>query len=125
MSSRDIEGENPLYLPQAKIFKNSCAIGPIFVTTESVDNPYNLDIYCSIIRNKEILFFQKTNTNLLKRNFEDLIFYLKSNNNIYPGTILLTGTCIVPPDEFSLINGDIIEITIDHLGTLRNEAKGI
>jgi 2-dehydro-3-deoxy-D-arabinonate dehydratase len=125
MSSRDIEGENPLYLPQAKIFKNSCSLGPILALTEDVNNPNNLTITCHIYRENNLVFKESANTSQLKRSFEELIKYLIQDNYVFPGTVLLTGTCIVPPDDFALLDGDVIEVEIEKLGILRNIARKI
>ena len=125
MSSRDIEGENPLYLPQAKIFKHSCSLGPMLVLKEEIPDVQNLKIICRIIRFKDVVFQQSTNTCQLKRSLAELIDYLKRDNYIFPGTVLLTGTSIIPPDDFTLLDGDIIEIEIEKLGLLRNVAKKI
>jgi len=123
MSSRDIEGENPLYLPQAKIFAGCCAIGPSIVLTDEVKDPYNLTITCRIWRSGNVAFEGQTSTSKFKRKFDELVSYLGRDNVIQPGTVLLTGTCIVPPDQFSLQEGDAVEITIDPIGTLRNPVK--
>ncbi|MEW6661552.1 MAG: fumarylacetoacetate hydrolase family protein [Bacillota bacterium] len=122
MSSRDIEGENPLYLPQAKVFKNSCALGPVIAPADKVPDANNLKIDCKIIRQGIIVYQDSASTSQLKRSFAELVDYLCRDNVIPAGTVLLTGTCLVPPDDFTLLDGDIIEITIDHLGTLRNTA---
>ncbi len=124
-SSRDIEGENPLYLPQAKIFKNCCSIGPMLVTKDEIRDSCNLNIACRIYRGGEKIFEDSANTSQLKRSYDELISFLKRDNVILPGTVLLTGTCIVPPNEFSLADGDLIEIEIDNLGLLRNVARNI
>jgi len=125
MSSRDIEGENPLYLPQAKIFKHSCSIGPMLVLKEEIPDVRNLTIECRIIRAKDVVFQQSANTSQLKRSLVELINYLIQDNYVFPWTVLLTGTCIVPPDDFTLLDGDIIEVEIEKLGILRNVAKKI
>ncbi|MDQ0338281.1 2-dehydro-3-deoxy-D-arabinonate dehydratase [Caldalkalibacillus uzonensis] len=120
MSSRDIEGENPLYLPQAKVWRNSCSFGPTIRLAETVDNPYNMDIVCRIYREEKLIFEGSANTSQLKRKFHDLIDYLCRDNKVFDGTVLLTGTCIVPPDEFTLQEGDLIEIEVSGVGTLSN-----
>ncbi len=120
LTTRDIEGENPLYLPQAKIFKNSCALGPIVATCEAVANPYDLEITCDIVRSDQLVFSDKANTAQLKRKLENLVQFLGRDNLIFPGTVLLTGTCIVPPDSFSLMAGDIVKIGIEPMGVLVN-----
>ncbi|KJS85550.1 MAG: fumarylacetoacetate hydrolase [Peptococcaceae bacterium BICA1-8] len=123
MSCRDIEGENPLYLPQAKIWKYSCSIGPAIRLAETVEDPYNFRIICRIFRDNTKVFEDSTMTSQLKRRYEELINFLVKDNHILDGTILLTGTCIVPPDEFTLKDGDLVEIEISDIGTLRNSIR--
>ncbi|GIO23459.1 fumarylacetoacetate hydrolase family protein [Oceanobacillus sp. J11TS1] len=125
MSSRDIEGENPLYLPQAKIWKNSCSFGPAIVLAESLQNPYNLEIRLRIYRNGMKIVEDSANTNQLKRTYEELISFLIRDNLIFDGTVLLTGTSIVPPNEFTLKDGDRIEIEVPEIGVLTNPIKKI
>lgn len=120
MSSREIEGENPLYLPQAKVYKNCCALGPVIRLHDEGFDPNNLTIRCKIIRNGQIVYDETTNTSKLHRTFEELVEHLTRDNIIPSGSTLLTGTCLVPPDEFTLAQDDVVEITIDELGTLRN-----
>lgn len=123
MSSRDIEGENPLYLPQAKVWKNSCSIGPAIRLAETVKNPYEFEIKCRIYRNEEQVVEGSASTGQLKRKFEELVAYLIKDNTIFDGTVLLTGTCIVPPNEFTLADGDRIEVEISDIGILNNPVK--
>lgn len=123
MSSRDIEGENPLYLPQAKVWKHSCSIGPAIRLSETVKDPYTFQIVCRIFRNEKIVFEGAANTGQLKRRFEELVSFLLRDNEIFDGTVLLTGTCIVPPNEFTLQDGDRVEIEIDGIGILNNPVK--
>jgi 2-dehydro-3-deoxy-D-arabinonate dehydratase len=123
MSSRDIEGENPLYLPQAKIWKNSCSIGPAIRLVESVQNPYDFQITCRIYRAGKLTFEGTANTGQLKRKLEELVTCLTLDNEIFDGTVLLTGTCIVPPNEFTLQDGDRVEIEISDIGILKNSVK--
>ncbi|RPK06125.1 fumarylacetoacetate hydrolase family protein [Priestia endophytica] len=123
MSCRDIEGENPLYLPQAKMWKNSCSIGPAILLAESVTDPYNFDITCRIYRNDKLIVEGKANTNQLKRKFDELISFLIRDNEIFDGTVLLTGTCIIPSNDFTLLDGDQIEIEISNIGVLKNRVK--
>lgn len=120
VSSRDIEGENPLYLPQAKVFRNSCAIGPYLVTSEEIEDPKNIGIKLKILRGSEVVFDSETNTSHMKRTFDELTEYLFRDNPIPRGSILLTGVGVVPPDDFTLKNGDLVEISMDGLGTMRN-----
>jgi len=123
MSARDIEGENPLYLPQAKIFKRSCAIGPFVTSKEEIPDPKNLGIRMTISRHGNAAFEGRVSTSNLKRSLEELLHYLGRDNIVPPGSAFLTGTGIVPPDDFSLRDRDVIEIEIEKIGTLRNVAR--
>jgi 2-dehydro-3-deoxy-D-arabinonate dehydratase len=123
MSCRDIEGENPLYLPQAKVWKNSCSIGPAILLKDAVENPYDLQIICRIFRNDEKLFEGNAKVNQLKRKLDELVSFLIRDNEIFDGTVLLTGTCVVPPNDFTLLNNDRIEIEIPGVGVLNNPVK--
>jgi 2-dehydro-3-deoxy-D-arabinonate dehydratase len=122
MSCRDIEGENPLYLPQAKIWKQSCSIGPAIRLVETVENPYELEIICRIYRDGAKVVDESASTGQLKRKLEELVSFLHRDNIVYDGTVLLTGTCLVPPNQFTLTQGDRIEIEITGIGTLVNTA---
>jgi 2-dehydro-3-deoxy-D-arabinonate dehydratase len=120
MSSRDIEGENPLYLPQAKVYDRSCALGPcILVASEPL--PATTPIRIEIARGGSTVFSGSTNLAELKRPIPELAQYLFRENSFPHGVFLMTGTGIVPPDEFSLAAGDRIRITIDPIGTLEND----
>ncbi|WP_164667208.1 fumarylacetoacetate hydrolase family protein [Virgibacillus doumboii] len=123
MSCRDIEGDNPLYLPQAKIWKSSCSIGPSIRLVETVEDPYKLQITCRIFRNEEKVFESSASTSQLKRKLTELTSYLVRDNIVFDGTVLLTGSCIVPPHNFTLTDGDRIEIEIPEIGILNNLAK--
>lgn len=123
VSARDIEGENPLYLPQAKIFAGSCALGPSIVTIEEMCTEPKLEIECEIFRAGERIFKDSINTSKMKRSIEELKSFLCRYNPVPVGTVCLTGTGIVPPDDFSLEEGDIVEIRIEKIGTLRNRVK--
>jgi 2-dehydro-3-deoxy-D-arabinonate dehydratase len=120
MSSRDIEGENPLYLPQAKLYARCCALGPLIALCDSVDDPTNLPIKIEILRDGAVAFAAETNTRRIVRSFADLIDYLGRDNLFPDGVVLLTGTGIVPPDDFTLLAGDEVAISIEGIGTLRN-----
>jgi 2-dehydro-3-deoxy-D-arabinonate dehydratase len=120
VSARDIEGENPLYLSQSKIYKNSCAIGPVVTTSDEISNPRNLQIAMNVIRNRRNVFEGDVNTSRMKRTVKELLSFLFRNNVISGWTVLMTGTGIVPPDDFSLRDGDIVEIEIENIGKLRN-----
>ncbi|WP_181347854.1 fumarylacetoacetate hydrolase family protein [Thalassobacillus sp. CUG 92003] len=123
MSSRDIEGENPLYLPQAKIWKHSCSFGPSIRLAETVENPYYLTITCKIIRNGVPVFEDSASTSQLKRKYDELVSYLGRDNELFDGTVLFTGTCIIPANDFTLEQGDVVEITIPEVGTLSNPVE--
>jgi 2-dehydro-3-deoxy-D-arabinonate dehydratase len=123
MSCRDIEGENPLYLPQAKIWRNSCAIGPAIRLAETVEDPYAFQLTCRIYRDDEKVVEGTASTKQLKRKFDELVSYLVRDNEIFDGTVLMTGTCIVPPNEFTLQDNDRIEIEISSIGVLNNPVK--
>lgn len=122
MSSRDIEGENPLYLPQAKVYDGSCAIGPcLYVTEEPL--PAETEIKMEIERAGEIVFAGATTLASLKRTPESLVEYLYRETSFPYGCFLFTGTGIVPPDSFTLQEGDEIRITIEPIGTLNNTVQ--
>jgi 2-dehydro-3-deoxy-D-arabinonate dehydratase len=120
VSARDIEGENPLYLPQAKVYAGACALGPWIVPAESVDDPYALRITCSISRGGAVLWQDETSTAQLHRRLDELTAYLTRAMSFPDGAYLLTGTSLVPPDSISLQTGDVVEVGIAGLGTLRN-----
>lgn len=122
MSCRDIEGENPLYLPQAKIWRQSCSIGPAIRLVETLPDPYNLTLTCRIYRDGAKVVEESASTGQLKRRLDELVGYLAKDNVLFDGTVLLTGTCIVPPNQFTLAAGDRIEIEITGIGTLVNTA---
>ena len=119
MSSRDIEGENPLYLPQAKVYDRSCALGPSVLVTAN-DLPRTTGIELEILRGGKPAFTGKTTLQELKREPKSLVEYLYRNNSFPKGSFLLTGTGIVPPDTFTLAHADEIRISIDGIGTLTN-----
>ncbi len=120
LSSRDIEGENPLYLPQAKVFAGSCSIGPaVLWNTHDVD-PASWSISLTIHRDGETAFFGEVPFSQLRRSIDELVSYLMRDNEILDGTVLLTGTGIVPPDDFTLSPGDVVEISVPQIGVLSN-----
>lgn len=120
MSSRAIEGENPLYLPQAKVFDRCCAIGPCFVTAEDL-NPTDLDISCSIARDGVEVWSDSASTSQMARSCEELADWLQRHNFVPDLTTVLTGTAIVPPPEFSLQDGDVVTMSIEGIGVLEND----
>jgi len=123
MSSRDIEGENPLYLPQAKVYLECCALGPVIALAEEVPHPRDLAIQLTIRRNDEVAFQDETSTAQMKRKFDELIGWLGRDNAFPQGAFLLTGTGIVPPSDFTLEEGDLVGIDIAGIGTLRNPVR--
>ncbi|HKV44257.1 MAG TPA: fumarylacetoacetate hydrolase family protein [bacterium] len=121
MSARDIEGENPLYLPQTKIYRACCSIGPTILLTD-VSAAARLTLWCRIERRGREAFRGEINTARIRRPIAELVTYLRRANDIPPMTVLLTGTGIVPPDEFACEEGDMIEIGAEEIGVLRNTA---
>lgn len=120
MSARDIEGENPLYLPQAKVYRQCCGLGPTVLLAREVPERSAFGIRLKIERRNEVVFEDTTSAGEMVREFDDLISWLMRENDFPAGAVLLTGTGLVPPDDFTLRNGDIVSITIDGIGTLTN-----
>ncbi len=120
MSSRDIEGENPLYLPQAKVYNGSCALGPGILVSQG-PLPHSTEISIEILRQGRIEFSGSVALTELKRDPKVLVEYLQRDNSFPNGCFLMTGTGIVPPNSFTLASGDRILITIEPIGTLENE----
>ena len=119
MSSRDIEGANPLYLPQAKVYDKCCALGPaILVTRDPL--PPSTSIHLNIGRDAETVFQGSVSLADMKRPLDELVEFLFRESSFPNGCFLLTGTGIVPPDAFTLVPGDVIEISIDGIGVLGN-----
>ncbi|MEJ7605399.1 MAG: fumarylacetoacetate hydrolase family protein [Bryobacteraceae bacterium] len=122
VSAWDIERENPLYLPQSKVFSGCCALGPVIVTPDEIADPYNLQMTCTIERSGQILFEGSVSTSQLARKFETLIEYLYRANPIPTGSVMLTGTGIIVTQEAALQPGDVVIISVPELGTLINTA---
>ena len=120
MTSREIEGENPLYLTQAKIYDKSCSIGPCILDAESINNYEKFNINCKIIRNKKTIFNANSSVKSMNKSIPYLIKWLKKSNTLPIKSAFLTGTGIVPPPEFTLLENDQISISIDEIGTLNN-----
>jgi 2-dehydro-3-deoxy-D-arabinonate dehydratase len=118
VSSRDIEGANPLYLPQAKVFAGACAIGPAVLSPAS-DGPFEIQMRILGADGDE-LFAGETSTARMKRSFEELVEYWLRDNPVPPGSVLLTGTGLVPPDDFTLEPGHLVEIEVPGIGVLSN-----
>ena len=122
MSSRSIEGVNPLYLPQAKNYDGAASIGPCILV---LPNPIDLEtaISIEILRSGEVVFSGETKLTQMKRTFEDLAGYLYRETSFPTGAFLMTGTGIVPGTDFTLQSGDDIRITIENIGTLQNPVE--
>ena len=118
VSSRTIEGENPLYLPQAKIYLGACALGPMVRPAWEIADPYDLGIGLTIYRAGEIAWQGNASTAQLHRRYEELVAYLL-HSDVHPdGVVLSTGTCLVPPAPFSLQTGDVVRIDVEEIGSL-------
>lgn len=125
VSSRSIEGENPLYLPQAKMWDGSASLGSVLrLSTEDL-NARDLDIDLTIIRDGAVAYQGETNTSQLHRTFGDLVYWLHKGQNFPLGAYLMTGTGIVPPDDFTLQARDEVTITISQIGQLTNRVAVI
>ena len=121
MSSRDIEGENLLYLPQAKIYRGSCALGPWLQLGASEETAREWKISLEITRKGERVFAGETSVSQIKRRFEELANFLFRSQSFPHGAVLLTGTGVVPPDSFTLQEKDVVEIQISGIGLLKND----
>ncbi len=125
MSSRDIEGENLLYLPQAKVYDRSCAVGPWLVMGANEAEVREWTIGVEIAREEETIFSGETSVNNIKRTFDELINYLCRSQTFPQGVMLLTGTGVVPDDDFTLATNDVIRVTISGIGTLENRVARV
>jgi 2-dehydro-3-deoxy-D-arabinonate dehydratase len=120
MSARDIEGENPLYLPQAKVYDHCCALGPVVTLAESMPPFERVAIRLTIERRGKSVFEGATTLSEMARSCADLVQWLGKDNSFPQGAILLTGTGVVPPDDFTLAAGDLVSIDITGIGKLTN-----
>lgn len=118
VSARDIESENPLYLPESKIYDGCAAFGPVLVTPDEVEDPYLLEINMRIFRDGKIFFEGTTNSKNIRTRIDKQVMYLMRDNTIPDGTILTTGTSIIPSRDQGLKHGDRVEISIEKIGTL-------
>ena len=118
VSSREIEGENPLYLPQAKVYAGACALGPAVLSPVTA-GPFEIRMRIFSDAGQEV-FAGETSTARMKRTFEDLVAFLLRENPVPPGSVLLTGTGLVPPDAFTLEPGQVVEIEVPGIGILAN-----
>jgi 2-dehydro-3-deoxy-D-arabinonate dehydratase len=122
VSAWDIERENPLYLPQSKMYTACCSLGPVIVTADEITDPYNLQMTCTIQRGDKIIFSGATSTAKLNRKIETLIEYLLKANPVPAGSVLLTGTGIIVTEDSALAAGDTVTITVPEIGELSNSA---
>ena len=120
MSSRSIEGENPLYLPQAKVYNKSFSIGPCIISSENID-PQDLKVELKIYRNEKMVFNGNSSTKEMKRNVIELVDWLQRSNDLPEVAVLMTGTGIIPQQDFTLKQDDVVEISIEKIGTLKNK----
>jgi 2-dehydro-3-deoxy-D-arabinonate dehydratase len=120
MSSRDIEGENPLYLPQAKVYNACCGLGPWITLAPAMPAAPEIKIALEVERRGQTAFAGSTSVAQMARTFEDLIGWLGRDNSFPKGVLLLTGTGVVPDNDFTLAAGDVVRISITGIGTLVN-----
>ena len=120
MSARDIEGKNPLYLPQAKVYRQCSLLGPCVLLADGQLDLSTIDISMDILRSEKTVFSGSTQLSQLNRTLEDLAAWLFRENEFPKGAFLVTGTGIVPDDNFTLENGDRVEISMTGIGTLSN-----
>lgn len=120
VSSREIEGANPLYLPQAKVYERCCAIGPSVASTAAVPDPHDLHMSMEIHRDGAIIWEDRASTADMVRTCEELVTFYRRSNVLPRLAILLTGTCLVPPDEVTLQADDTVRIEIESIGALEN-----
>lgn len=125
VSSRDIEGENPLYLPQSKVYDRCCALGPCVASPETVGDPHDLRMSMRIQREGDSVFEGSTSTSEMVRTCEELVSYLTRHNTLPETSVLLTGTSLVPDDEFTLRENDVVAIEIENIGTLENSVTRV
>lgn len=122
VSAWDLERDNPLYLPQSKIFTGCCALGPVITLAADGPDPYDLKISCRIIRGGETIYSDATNSGSIGRTYDELNEYLYRDNPVPRGTVVSTGTGIMVPNEHNLAHGDLVEIEIESIGLLANPA---
>jgi 2-dehydro-3-deoxy-D-arabinonate dehydratase len=123
LSAWDIERANPLFLPQSKVFDGCFAFGPVLVTAGEIGDPHALDLACTIHRGGRAIYQGRVNTGEMKRRCPELVAWLCRSNTCPPGTVLSTGTGILVPDQHALADGDVVEITLERVGTLVNPVK--
>jgi 2-dehydro-3-deoxy-D-arabinonate dehydratase len=120
VSAWDIERDNPLYLPQSKVYDGCFSFGPLVVTPDEVKDPYALEVTCRVMRAGREVFGGSASTAQLKRKFPELVGWLLRSNTVPTGTVLSTGTGIIQPMDVGLEEGDVVSISCDQIGLLRN-----
>lgn len=120
VSAWDIERENPLYLPQSKIYSGCCSLGPVIVTTDELPDPYSLNMTCTVRRGDKVIFSGATCTSRLARRIEEMVDFLLCSNPVPAGSVLLTGTGIIVTEESALAPGDIVSLQVPEIGELSN-----
>lgn len=125
VSSRSIEGENPLYLPQAKVYDRCCSLGPCIASPGTVADPHDLEMTMSIVRNGERVYSGRTSTSEMARTCDELIEYWSAHNAVPELAVLLTGTPLVPDDDFTLRPSDTVHIDIEGIGELTNTVRTV
>jgi 2-dehydro-3-deoxy-D-arabinonate dehydratase len=123
LCARDLADENPLYSPQARVYRGGCALGPCILLKEAVTDPKALEVGIRVERDEVLVFHGRAGVAEMKRSFEELADYLFRENDFVPGVFLLTGAGIVLPAEFTLEHGDSIEVEIPPIGVLRNTVE--
>jgi 2-dehydro-3-deoxy-D-arabinonate dehydratase len=125
VSAWDIERENALYLPQSKVYKACCSLGPVIVTPDEIGDPYKLQMTCAIRRGKRTTFEGSVSTSKLRRKVEDLVKFLLRSNPVPSPTVVLTGTGIIVTEKAALKPGDVVTIEIPQIGKLVNKAAKV
>jgi 2-dehydro-3-deoxy-D-arabinonate dehydratase len=120
VSAWDIERENALYLTQSKVYDRCCALGPVIVTADEIADPYRLQMTCTVTRSEKVLYRGEVNTAKLHRRLETLVDYLTRANRVPAGTVVMTGTGIIVPQEAALAPGDVVTISVPEIGDLTN-----
>lgn len=120
VSAWDIERENALYLTQSKVYDRCCALGPVIVSAEDIPDPYKLQMTCTVTRAGKVLYHGEVNTAKLHRRLETLVEYLTRANCVPAGTVVMTGTGIIVPQDAALAPGDVVTIAVPEIGDLTN-----
>lgn len=120
MSSRSIEGQNPLYLPQAKVYDRCCSLGPCIRSADSIDDPHDLEMWMTVSRDNDVLYDESTSTSKMVRSVDELVDCYVTHNAVPDVSVLLTGTSLVPDEEFTLREGDTVDIGLEEIGILSN-----